>query len=173
MSSVDLNNTFKYDKVVINLNNQNCLTTNTTEAKFYIDIEPLRNVIYIKIIRASVLTSPGLRSSPLLLYKRYEPIYIGINDYSRSVSYLKTNDIFDNISYFDLIPYSEFDYSEISYSQSAFDWTDPSVYILNPPEQNLRRLNIEFRDKKFKLFEPSMLTDFNLSICIYYIKNRV
>ena len=174
MSTVDLNNTFKYDKVVINLNNENCLTNNSTEASFYVDlVEPLRNIIFIKIIRASVLTSPGLRSSPLLLYKRYEPIYIAINDYRRSVSYLKTNNIFDNIGYFDLIPYSDTEYSEISYSQSAFDWTDPSVYILNPPEQNLRRLNIEFRDKKFKLFESSMLTDFNLSICIYYIKNRV
>ena len=71
MSTVDLNNTFKYDKVVINLNNENCLTNNSTEASFYVDlVEPLRNIIFIKIIRASVLTSPGLRSSPLLLYKR-------------------------------------------------------------------------------------------------------
>jgi hypothetical protein len=47
------------------------------------------------------------------------------------------------------------------------------VYILNPPEPNLRRLNIEIRDKSFNLFDTSVLTDFNLSICAYIIKNRV
>jgi hypothetical protein len=192
MATVDLNNTFKYDKVVINLNSSNCLVNNPSVTNYYINlVEPLRNVIYVKMLKASVLTNNTI--VPLLSYNKYDPIYISVNDYDRSVSYIKStqvlnsnyvlnsvpkvlstsNVVFDTAKYFDIIPYSKETFSEISYSQASFDWTDPSVYILNPPEPNLRRLNIEIRDKSFNLFNTSVLTDFNLSICAYLIKNRV
>jgi hypothetical protein len=192
MATVDLNNSFKYDKVVINLNSSNCLVNNPSVTNYYINlVEPLRNVIYVKMLKASVLTNNTI--VPLLSYNKYDPIYISVNDYDRSVSYIKStqvlnsnyvldnvpkvlstsNIVFDTAKYFDIIPYSKETFSEISYSQASFDWTDPSVYILNPPEPNLRRLNIEIRDKSFNLFDTSVLTDFNLSICAYLIKNRV
>jgi len=192
MATVDLNNSFKYDKVVINLNSSNCLVNNPSVTNYYINlVEPLRNVIYVKMLKASVLTNNTI--VPLLSYNKYDPIYIAVNDYDRSVSYIKStqvlnsnyvlnsvpkvlstsNIVFDTAKYFDIIPYSKETFSEISYSQASFDWTDPSVYILNPPEPNLRRLNIEIRDKSFNLFDTSVLTDFNLSICAYIIKNRV
>ena len=192
MATVDLNNTFKYDKVVINLNSSNCLVNNPSATNYYVNlVEPLRNVIYVKMLKASVLTNNTI--VPLLSYNKYDPIYIAVNDYDRSVSYIKStqvlnsnyvlnsvpkvlstsNVVFDTAKYFDIIPYSKETFSEISYSQASFDWTDPSVYILNPPEPNLRRLNIEIRDKSFNLFDTSILTDFNLSICAYIIKNRV
>ena len=175
MSTIDLNNTFKYDKVVINLNNHNCLTTNSAETSFYVDlVEPIKNVVYIKILKATILSPNNnpFKSSPLL-YEKYEPVYVSINDYNRAVSYIKTNGTFNYVNYFDIIPYSDTNYSDVSYGQTSFDWTDPSVYVLNPPEQILKRLNIDFRDKTFKLFDTSVLTHFNLSICVYFIKNRV
>jgi hypothetical protein len=192
MSKVDLDNTFKYDKVVINLNSSNCLINNININNYYINlVEPIRNVIYIKMLKASVLTNNTIIST--LSYNKFDPIYIAVNDFDRSISYIKStqvstsnytidnvenvlytsNIVFDTAKYFDIIPYSKETFSEISYSQASFDWTDPSVYILNPPEPNLRRLNIEIRDKNFKLFDTSILTDFNLSICAYIIKNRV
>ena len=393
MSSVDLNNTFKYDKIVINLNTQNCLSINPSESTFYVNlVEPIKNIIYVKILRASITSTSAIQTAPALLYKKGDPIYLSINDYDRSLSYLKSaqvstttnilkdvsnlfqttgenifkpllnstndgsantetltpnaenitlklydstittsgtvlpanskfmnifsstsspvstrfmafadtdylvyynattptesrfakrievvvenvaspltpenntvnitakvwgssdgvswndlgnttpnvmtyetthwatastrtvtfdvavstsyqyhkvsfvptgfttptemktkikvlkidlttyklltvsNDEFDTAKYFDVIPYAKDDFSEITYSQASFDWSDPSVYILNPPEPNLRRLNIELRDKTFKPFDTAILTHFNLSICIYYIKNRV
>ena len=192
MSVVDLNNTFKYDKVVLNLNSSNCLLADPNKTNYYINlVEPIRNVIYVKMLKASVLTNNTIVNT--LSYNRYDPIYIAVNDYDRSLSYIKStqvltsnytvnnianvlitsNIVFDTAKYFDIIPYSKETFSEISYSQASFDWTDPSVYILNPPEPNLRRLNIEIKDKDFKPFNTSILTDFNLSICAYIIKNRV
>ena len=51
--SVDLNNTFKYDKIVINLNSTNCLEFTKDKSDYYINLaEPLKNVIYIKMIRS-------------------------------------------------------------------------------------------------------------------------
>jgi len=193
--SVDLNNTFKYDKIVINLNSTNCLEFTSGKTDYYINLaEPLKNVIYIKMIRASVKTSVALST-----YNKFDPIYIAINDYDRSVSYKifteitpnttkniitgtvsntgtnSSNIIFHPFNYFDLIPYSSSSdqYSDISYNQASFDWSDPSVYILNPPEQNLKRFNIQIKNKAFELFSTSDLINFNLSFCVYVIKNRV
>ena len=201
--SVDLNNTFKYDKIVINLNSTNCLEFTSGKTDYYINLaEPLKNVIYIKMIRASVRTNNSTITTSPFNYKKNDPIYISINDYDRSVSYKifteitpnttkniitgtvsntgtnSSNIVFHPFNYFDLIPYS-YDtisteqYSEISYTQASFDWSDPSVYILNPPEQNLKRFNIKFKNKAFELFNTSELINFNLSICVYVIKNRV
>jgi hypothetical protein len=190
--NVDLNNTFKYDKIVINLNSSNCLPVNENITNYYINLpEPLKNIIYIKIINASILSTNSIIST--LSYNKNDPIYISINDYDRSISYNKrthvttsnywidnvrygldtSNIVFDPKKYFDVIQYSGSDYSDRSYSLSSFDWTDPTVYILNPPDPNLRRFNIEIRDKNFDLFETSILQDFNLSFCAYLIKNRV
>jgi len=198
MNIVDLNNTFKYDKIVINLNNENCLAFNANTTDYYINlVEPLKNIVYIKMLKASVKTTNAMNNQ--LTYEKFEPIYVSINDYDRSISYLKSNQVstsnyylnnqdflnnvvsvlttnttvFDTAKYFDIIPYSALDFSDVSYGQTSFDWTDPSVYVLNPPEQTLRRLTIQFRDKTFKLFNTSVLTHFNLSICVYFIKNRV
>lgn len=394
MSSVDLNNIFKYDKIVMNLNNQNCLSINPSETCFYVDlVEPIKNIVFVKILRASITSTIAINTASHLLYKKNDPIHLSINDYDRSLSYLKSiqistntnilkglisnlfqtagvniykpilnsmnngvtqtetitqpaensalilydntitvsgevlrenskfinifsqqtplstrfmmfsdtdyliyykannkpterrfvksvevvienvaspttpenntvniavkvegsvdgiiwndlgntttnvmtfttndwgtsstrkvtfdvevttpyeynkvyfiptgftspsemktkikflkidlityalltisSDVFNTVKYFDIIPYSTDTFSEISYSQASFDWSDPSVYILNPPEPNLRRLNIELRDKTFKPFDTAILTNFNLSICVYYIKNRV
>jgi hypothetical protein len=175
MSSTDINtnNSFKYDKVVINLNNHNCLTINPDETSFYVNlVEPVKNIVYIKILKASIITTADIKNNNQLLYIKYDPIYISINDYERSQSYLNNNGDFDVVKYFDLIPYSTDTFSDISNSHVSFDWTDSSVYILNPPEPNLKRLNIVFRDKYFRPFNTSILTHFNLSICLYYIKNR-
>lgn len=192
MNSVDLNNTFKYDKVVINLNSSNCLITKQGTTDYYINlVEPLKNVIYVKMLNASVLTTGTI--VPTLAYNKHDPIYISVNDYDRSHSYIKStqistsnyyvntvlntketsNVVFDTAKYFDVIPYSNDTLSTITYSQASFDWSDPSVYILNPPEPNLRRLSINIRDKQFKPFSTSVLTDFHLAICVYIIKNRV
>ena len=163
----DLNNKFKYDKIVINLNSENCLQNPINESSYYINLaEPLKNVVYIKMLKASVKTG-ALNTN--LSYNKFDPIYIAINEYDRSASYKKfteiipntlknkdtgevtyagtnsSNIVFNPFNYFDLIPYSNdstVPYSDISYNQNSFDWTDPTVYILNPPEQNLKRFNI-------------------------------
>ena len=191
--NADLNNTFKYDKIVINLNSTNCLQ-NASDSSYYINLsESLKNVVYIKMLKASVRTG-AINTN--LLYNKFDPIYIAINDYDRSVSYKifteitpntstdkltgvvtnngnSSNIVFNPFNYFDLIPYSTDLYSDISYNQNSFDWSDPSVYILNPPEQNLRRFNIQIKDKNFNFFNNTNLVNFNLSICVYVIKNRV
>jgi hypothetical protein len=152
----------------------------------------LRNVVYIKILSITIPNSGSFETEYNM--KQYDPIYICLNDYNRSKTYINSvnistsnylnssgvtiykntsNLLFNTGKYFDYVPYSASDFSTISYTQSSFDWTDPTVYILNPPEPNLRRLNIEIKDKLFNLFNTTTLTGFNLTICVYFMKNRV
>ena len=108
MNEADLNNTFKYDKVVVNLNNHDCLTTDATKTSFYVNlVGPIKNVVYIKILRASIVSPSNnpMKSAPLS-YEKYEPIYITLNDYHRSVSYIKNNGTYDYVNYFDILFYN-------------------------------------------------------------------
>ena len=176
MNEADLNNAFKYDKIILSIDAGSCSTLNSSKASYYIDLlEPLRNVVYIKILSAKVEHNSSMTSQ--YNYKRFDPIYISINDYNRTKAYLRKTDLSTTVlQYFDSLKYAagdSVDYSTISYTQSSFDWSDPTVYILNPPEPNLRRLDIEIKDKTFNLFNTATLTNFNLTICIYFMKNRV
>lgn len=173
MNEADLNNAFKYDKIIISIDAGSCSSTNPDKTMYYLDLlEPLRNVVYIKILNARISHNPNTANE--YNYTIYDPIYVSINDYNRSRAYLKKNDLSTTVlQYFDSIPYNRGDFSLISYTQSSFDWTDPTVYILNPPEPNLRRLDIEIKDKTFKLFNTATITNFNLTLCIYFMKNRV
>jgi hypothetical protein len=193
MNEADLNNAFKYDKIILSIDGKSCSSTNPTKSSYYLDLlEPLRNVVYIKILSITIPNSGSFDTEYNM--KQYDPIYICLNDYNRSKTYINSvkistsnylnssgvtiykntsNLLFNTGEYFDYVPYSGGNFSTISYTQSSFDWTDPSVYILNPPEPNLRRLNIEIKDKEFKLFNTITLTGFNLTICVYFIKNRV
>jgi hypothetical protein len=184
MNEADLNNAFKYDKIILSIDGKSCLSTNSAKSSYYLDLlEPLRNVVYIKILNAKIMHNSSITS--LYNYVIYDPIYISINDYNRSKAYLKkiniisantSNILLNSVEYFDSLYYGSDgsgDVSLISYTQSSFDWTDPTVYILNPPEPNLRRLNIEIKDKTFNLFNTTTVTNFNLTICIYFMKNRV
>jgi hypothetical protein len=193
MNEADLNNAFKYDKIILSIDGKSCLSTNPDKSSYYLDLlEPLRNVVYIKILSITIPNSGSFDT--LYNMKKYDPIYICLNDYNRSKTYINSvnistsnylnssgvtiykdtsNLLFNTGKYFDYVPYSASDFSTISYTQSSFDWTDPTVYILNPPEPNLRRLNIEIKDKLFNLFNTTTLTGFNLTICVYFMKNRV
>jgi len=193
MNEADLNNAFKYDKIILSIDGKSCLSTNPDKSSYYLDLlEPLRNVVYIKILSITIPNSGSFDTQYNM--KKYDPIYICLNDYNRSKTYINSvnistsnylnssgvtiykntsNLLFNTGKYFDYVPYSASDFSTISYTQSSFDWTDPTVYILNPPEPNLRRLNIEIKDKTFNLFNTTTLTGFNLTICVYFMKNRV
>lgn len=184
MNEADLNNAFKYDKIILSIDAKSCLSNKPDKSSYYLDLlEPLKNVVYIKILNAKIMHNGFIVT--LYNYVRYDPIYISINDYNRSKAYLKKIDIIsantsnillDSVKYFDSVYYGSDgagDVSLISYTQSSFDWSDPTVYILNPPEPNLRRLNIEIKDKTFNLFNTTTITNFNITICIYFMKNRV
>jgi hypothetical protein len=63
--------------------------------------------------------------------------------------------------------------SSTSHLLSATNFSDPTLYVLNPPEPNLTRFQISVRDKNFKKIGKDDINYINLSICVYSIKKNV
>jgi hypothetical protein len=63
--------------------------------------------------------------------------------------------------------------SGVSHMTSATNFSDPTTYLLNPPEPNLNRFQISIRDKNFKKISKSDINYINLTICVYNIKKNV
>ena len=172
---VSLDNTKEYDKVVIYINSINGIFQNTTDFKFYINIdEPIKNIAFIKLMNIQVISNYA--------YTDDDIFYIELNNYDRVVSYIKNpdNDNFNVIKYFENVQYtgevllsSAKKSSRVSYNSSSIDWSDPSVYLLNPPEPTLRRFDITLRDKDYQIINKNYIDALKMSICLYYINKNV
>jgi hypothetical protein len=170
---VDLNNTTEYDKQIIYLDSNNATFNTTGFFDFYIDFEnPIKNISSVKIIEASII----LDRSNL----DYNDIYhIELNDYHRINTYVKNKGA--TYKYFDAIPYNHADYHtngspfkfKIFYALTSSNWTDPTIYTLNPIEHNVRRFNIKIRDKNFDILNKINGESFKMTICVYTIKKNI
>jgi hypothetical protein len=170
---VDLNNTTEYDKQIIYLDSNNATFNTTGFFDFYIDFEnPIKNISSVKIIEASVI----LKRSNL----DYNDIYhIELNDYHRISTYVKNKGA--TFKYFDAIPYNDADYRsngsafkfKIFYALTSSNWTDPTLYTLNPIEHNVKRFNIKIRDKNFAILNKINEESFKMTICVYTIKKNI
>jgi len=169
---VDLNNTTEYDKQIIYLDSNNATFNTSGFFDFYIDIEnPIKNISSIKIIEASII----LNRSNLDYNDIY---YFELNDYNRISTYIKNKG--SSYNYFDAIPYNHADYHtngsckfKIFYALTSSNWTDPTLYTLNPIEHNTKRFNIKIKDKTFALLNKLNGESFKLTICVYTIKKNI
>jgi hypothetical protein len=59
------------------------------------------------------------------------------------------------------------------YRTLAFDVNDHSVYKLRPMEANLKRFNIELRDKNNKIIERNNIGSFKMIICVYSLRKNM
>ena len=169
---VDLNNTTDYDKQIIYLDSNNGTFNITGFFDFYIDFEnPFKNISSVKIIESSII----LDRSNLDYNDIY---YIELNDYHRINTYVK--DKGSTFKYFDAISYNHADYHTNGsckfknfYTLTSSNWTDPTLYILNPIAHNTRRFNIKIRDKNFAILNKLEGESFKLAICVYTIKKNI
>jgi len=173
---VSLDNTKDYDKVIMYIDSKNGIFENTTDFKFYINIgEPIKNISCIKLVNIQII------SNIIAGYTHDDIFYIELNNYDRIVSYIKntnTND-FNVIKYFDNVQYTAQDVGNSKFSSGAayhsgsFDWSDQSVYFLNPPEPSLHRFDITLRDKDYKVINRNNIDSLKLRICLYYIRKNI
>jgi len=169
---VDLNNTAEYDKQIIYLDSNNA-TFNTSDFDFYIDFDnPIKNISSVKIIDASIiLNRSGLNFDDIF--------YIELNDYHRISTYVKNQGA--SFKYFDAITYDKIDNTNTYgacklknfYTLTSSNWTDPTIYTLNPVEHNTKRFNIKIKDKNFALLNKNTGESFKMTICLYTIKKNI
>lgn len=115
--------------------------------------------------------------------------YVELNNYDRIHSYINKYDScnsivnYNTVKYFDTLNYAGTTESSLVlykiknyYSLASSNWTDPTVYILNPPETSCNRFTITIRDKDFNILKfGDYLNEesFNMTICVYTIKKNI
>ena len=104
--------------------------------------------------------------------------YIELNDYHRISTSVNVKG--STFKYFDAIPFNHTDYHndslskfKIVYGLTSSNWTDPTLYTLNPIEHNTRRFNIIIRNKDFNILNLEGGEFFNMTICVYTIKKNI
>jgi hypothetical protein len=170
-----------FNKTIIYIDSKNCVYTDSTKSDFYVDIiEPLKNVAYIKLIKSVVVIKPKSNLNGNLI-QDYDPIYIKMNDYNRISSVINGNvgKYFDviNINLTEvygiinevLLAVTEVAFSN-DYSHSEFDEDDISVHTLYPPQDSLKRFNIQIYDKNNNIIPKNEIITFKMTLCVYTLK---
>jgi hypothetical protein len=187
-----------YDKDVIEIDMGNSIKTDKLDAtnyycKFYVDIlQPIRNAVYIKIMRTAIVLKADQAGNDAVLLTlpnvaNDDAIYVRMNDYNRVSSVLiKQNEEPTVNKFFEMVhinltniynlsaKYNASAFSEVpnvlfsnEYPQSAFDPNDTSVHVLKPVDPSLKRFTIELRDKNNALLKTSDVLSFKMTICVY------
>jgi len=175
--NVNLNNTNDYDKQVIFLDSKNGTYNDNNTFDFYIKFEePIKNISNIKIIDASLI----LKSSESRTLNNDDIYYIELNEYHRTFSYIKDRNM--TFKYFDNIYYNKSEHNvttgelskfKVSYPTTLLNWTDPSLYTLNPIAHNITRFTIKIKDKNLNVLTKLSGESFNMTICVYTIKKNI
>lgn len=158
----------------------NAVFNNVSVYDFYVDIlEPIRSVMYIKIIRCAIILNPNAKLNGNDISDE-DPIYIRVNDYNRCISVIKGNVVkcFEIVNITKTKTYTIMNNTGLSpiitdvahyteYPQSAFDVNDTSVYVMNPVEPNLKRFNIQLYDKNNNILTKDNVKLLKLTLCVY------
>lgn len=183
------------DKYIVNIDSLNAIYNNNTLYDFYIDIqEPIKNVMYIKILETNIVldahgtTDPNGYINDLQILD-LDPIYINLNEYDRMTANIGTGyaiKCFDSIIIDKSTKIVEYDIASSGGSTSAklsfsstkqlnsngFDVDDPNVFIINPMEPNLKRFNIKLLDKLNRVINKNNVGRFTMKLCIYYSRKK-
>ena len=179
---VDLNNTSEYEKQIIHLDSANGIYNSADAFDFYIKFEnPIKNISSVKIIEASIVLNTIENAITSYRTLNFDDIfYIELNNYDRIFYYKNTQTTFNTYKYFEAISYNHADYHTNAlsrfrnfYSLASSNWTDPTIYTLNPIEQNCTRFTIRIRDKNFNILNKLVEESFKLTICVYTIKKNI
>lgn len=167
------------------------ITTSNLVSGNYISIPINDNAsdTHYYIPRLIYLTTAILYFKPVRRISYNSIFYIELNNYDRVHSYInKYNSCntvvnYNTVKYFDTLHYNGTTESSLVlyniknyYSLASSNWTDPTVYILNPPETSCNRFTVTIRDKDFKILRFGDYLDeesFNMTICVYTIKKNI
>jgi len=165
------------------------ITTANLISGNYISIPINGTDTYYYIPKTIYLKTAILYFKPVRRITYNSTFYVELNNYDRVHSYInKYNSCntvvnYNTVKFFDTLNYAGTTESSLVlykiknyYSLASSNWTDPTVYILNPPETSCNRFTITIRDKDFNILKfGDYLNEesFNMTICAYTIKKNI
>jgi UDP-N-acetylglucosamine 2-epimerase len=187
------------DKRVIYINSSNCKYLNNNDCSFFYDLlEPIRNVVYVKLMKAELIVNPSGNINSAAIQDG-DPVFVSLNNYSRLYTTIKeTVSLYDikkktyydeiqsrNVKCFECISLNISDkYGAGSvpnklvsfkseYTATGCTVNDTNTYVLDPIDPNLKRLDISLFDKKFNLVGKNDINTFNMILCVYASRKKV
>ena len=174
----NLNNDFKYDKIIINLDSlQGIQSSNTNNFGCYFKLnDTIKNAVAIQVIDTIVISTSEVS------YNSYEDcFFVILNNIERATTYNQYINIYSNPDfnihkYFEKVEYTDNSISNsrnISVSHigtSTGSFSDSGTYMFNPVIPTLDRFELTLKDKDFKDIPIENIFSVKLSICIYTLK---
>ena len=176
-------------KIEISKEQLRTITTANLVSGNYISIPINDNETYYYIPKTIYFKTAVLYFKPVRRITYNSTFYVELNNYDRVHSYIAKYDScnsvvnYNTVKFFDTLNYAGATESSLVlykiknyYSLASSNWTDPTVYILNPPETSCNRFTITIRDKDFNILKfGDYLNEesFNMTICAYTIKKNI
>ena len=171
----------KLNKTVIYINSLNSKFLNNTNFEFtYNIIEPIRNALYIKIMRSEVFLNPTNQINSNTI-EDGDPIYISIKNHDRMCITIK--DI-DNVKCFEYILLNISEKFGINttpnkvisfkteYTSPGCHANDVNIITLNPVMPLLSKFEIILYDKNFNIIPKTDIAKFGMTLCIYHSRRK-
>ena len=176
-------------KIEISKEQLRTITTANLVSGNYISIPINDTETYYYIPKTIYFKTALLYFKPVRRITYNSTFYVELNNYDRVHSYIAKYDScnsvvnYNTVKFFDTLNYAGATESSLVlykiknyYSLASSNWTDPTVYILNPPETSCNRFTITIRDKDFNILKfGDYLNEesFNMTICAYTIKKNI
>jgi hypothetical protein len=176
-------------KIEISKEQLRTITTANLVSGNYISIPINDTETYYYIPKTIYFKTAVLYFKPVRRITYNSTFYVELNNYDRVHSYIAKYDScnsvvnYNTVKFFDTLNYAGATESSLVlykiknyYSLASSNWTDPTVYILNPPETSCNRFTITIRDKDFNILKfGDYLNEesFNMTICAYTIKKNI
>jgi len=173
----NLNNDFKYDKIIINLDSREGISSNTSNFGCYFKFnDTIKNAVAIQVIDTIVISDQSAS------YNSYaDCFFVILNNIERATTYIQYTNIYGNPDfnihkYFEKVEYTDNSttgsknksVSHIGTSTGSF--SDSGTYMFNPVIPTLDRFELTLKDTNFEDIPDTNIFSVKLSICIYTLK---
>lgn len=169
-------------KKIIYINSSNVETTKFMGTNFefaYDLLDSIRDVVYIKLMKTEVILNPSTSINSVAVADG-DPIYISLKRYDR----VYVNNQGANMKVFEVIPLNITDKYGLStvnqnvlfkteYAGTGCNINDTNMYILDPIEPNLKRVDVVLMDKNFNVIPKTSIKNFTMTLCVYSSKKKI
>lgn len=175
-----MNNEDKLNKTVLYISSDNASFISNTDFEFNYDlVEPIKNVLYIKLMRTEVFLNPSNSINGNTIQDG-DPIFVSIKNHNRMAINIKGN----NVKCFEYIllnitekfgntntPTKVVSF-KTEYTSPGCHANDVNIVTLNPVEPILAKFEFQLYDKNYNIIPKSAISKFAMTMCIYHSRRK-
>lgn len=170
----------KLNKTVVYISSANGTFVSNTNFEFNYDlIEPIKNVLYLKLMRTEIFLNPSGSINGKTIQDG-DPIYVVVKNHNRIFVNVKGYNVkcFEYIlmnitERFGANPTPDKIVSfKTEYTSPGCHANDVNIVNLNPVEPVISKFEIQLYDKDFNIIPLSAIHKFGMTMCIYHSRRK-